>query len=503
MDPIEPAVGDADLTICDLEPIHIPGAIQPHGVLLVLAEPDLRIVQASTSLRAHVGLNASAMLGQKLALLLDGPSHDILLRSLGRDLTEPHYLPALLTSTGKRFEALLHRTAAGVILELEPFAGEAALDIARIIRDTMAEVHRAPTLIAFCQAAAERLRALTGFNRVMVYRFRQDDAGVVIAEARRDGLPPYLGLTYPAADIPRQARRLFLLTPLRVRKGTEDTHSRVVPPVSPATGEPLDMSRCVLRATSPIHLEYLQNMGVSASMTLSIVQDGRLWGMFACHHAEPRYVPHAQRLACQALGHLLALQIEAKQQAEDAARELRMHTWILRALHTAAGSASLTEALRRLGGALLEGVDADGVVIRTDGQMATFGTTPDENQLAALVAWLGRERATDVFATGSLENAFAPAAAYADTGCGLLALPLASDAGDWVLWFRRELVRTVSWAGDPRTPAPDDAQSERISPRKSFAAWAETVRGQADGWTPAEIGVVRILHQALLDLIRR
>ena len=355
MDPIEPAVGDADLTICDLEPIHIPGAIQPHGVLLVLAEPDLRIVQASTSLRAHVGLNASAMLGQKLALLLDGPSHDIVLRSLGRDLAEPHYLPPLLTSTGKRFEALMHRTAAGVILELEPYAGEAALDIARIIRDTMAEVHRAPTLMAVCQAAAERLRALTGFDRVMVYRFRPDDAGAVIAEARRDDLPPYLGLTYPAADIPRQARRLFLLNPLRVRKGNEDAPSRLVPPVSPATGEPLDMSRCVLRATSPIHLEYLRNMGVSASLTLSIVQDGRLWGMFACHHAEPRYVPHAHRLACQALGHLLALQIEAKQQAEDAARELRMHAWILRALHTAAGSASLAEALRRLGGALLEG----------------------------------------------------------------------------------------------------------------------------------------------------
>ena len=225
MDPIEPAIGDADLTICDREPIHIPGAIQPHGVLLVLAEPDLRILQASASLRTHVGLNPATMLGQALALLLDDPSHDIVLDSLGRDLAEPQYLPVLVTSTGRRFEALIHRTPAGVILELEPDAGNATLDITRLLRDTLAEVHRAPTLIAVCQAAAERLRDLTGFDRVMVYRYRPDDAGTVIAEAMRDDLPPYLGLTYPASDIPKPVRQLFLLNALRVRKGGEDAAS--------------------------------------------------------------------------------------------------------------------------------------------------------------------------------------------------------------------------------------------------------------------------------------
>ncbi len=501
MDPIEPAIGDADLTICDREPIHIPGAIQPHGVLLVLAEPDLRILQASASLRTHVGLNPATMLGQALALLLDDPSHDIVLDSLGRDLAEPQYLPVLVTSTGRRFEALIHRTPAGVILELEPDAGNATLDITRLLRDTLAEVHRAPTLIAVCQAAAERLRDLTGFDRVMVYRYRPDDAGTVIAEAMRDDLPPYLGLTYPASDIPKPVRQLFLLNALRVRKGGEDAASPLIPALNPATGEPLDMSRCVLRATAPIHLEYLHNMGVSASLTLSIVQSGRLWGMFACHHAEPRYVPHAHRLACQALGHLLALQIEAKQLAEETAGQLRSHDWLLRALHAAAGSTGLVEALERLGPSLSEIVNADGVVIRSGGRMVVFGSTPDPEQIAELIAWRRRVQPACVFETSALGRQFPPAEAFADRGSGILALPLSADAGDWIIWFRGELVRTVSWAGEPRHPVPDPAKGERISPRKSFAAWAEAVRGQSEAWTTAEIAFVQTLHRALLDVV--
>ncbi len=501
VDPIEPVIGDADLTTCDREPIHIPGAIQPHGVLLVLAEPDLRILQASASLRTQVGLSPAAMLGQALALLLDGPSHDIVRGSLARDLAEPQYLPALVTSTGRRFEALIHRTPAGLILELEPHAGEATLDVTRVIRDTLAEVHRAPTLVAVCQAAAERLRELTGFDRVMVYRFRPDDAGTVIAEARRDDLPPYLGLTYPATDIPKQVRQLLLLNPLRVRKGGEDTCSPLVPVLSPATGEPLDMSRCVLRATSPIHLEYLHNMGVSASLTLSIVQGGQLWGLFACHHIEPKYVPHAHRLACQALGHLLALQIEAKQQAEEAAGQLRSHDWLLRALHTAAGSTCLTEALLRLGPSLSGIVNADGVVIHSGGRSVAFGTTPDQGQVAGLIAWRVREQPDSVFETSALARLFPPAEAFADRGSGVLALPLSADAGDWIVWFRGELVRTVSWAGEQHHPTPDEANGDRISPRKSFAAWAEAVRGQSEAWTTAEIAFVHALRRALLDVV--
>ena len=261
------------------------------------------------------------------------------------------------------------------------------------------------------------------------------------------------------------------------------------------------MSRCVLRATAPIHLEYLHNMGVSASLTLSIVQSGRLWGMFACHHAEPRYVPHAHRLACQALGHLLALQIEAKQLAEETAGQLRSHDWLLRALHAAAGSTGLVEALERLGPSLSEIVNADGVVIRSGGRMVVFGSTPDPEQIAELIAWRRRVQPACVFETSALGRQFPPAEAFADRGSGILALPLSADAGDWIIWFRGELVRTVSWAGEPRHPVPDPAKGERISPRKSFAAWAEAVRGQSEAWTTAEIAFVQTLHRALLNIV--
>lgn len=496
--PSAAAVAAADLATCDHEPIHLPGAIEPHGILLVLAEPGLEILQASASLRSLLGLDAAGLLGQSLTLLLDTPSHECLRHSLRLPLDEPHYLPALITSTGQRFEAVIHRSAAGIILELEPHAGPGTLDVARILRDAMAEAHRAPSLVALCQAAAQRLRGMTGFDRVMVYRFLPDGAGTVIAEARCDELPPYLGLAFPATDIPAPARQVLLVTPLRVRKGDEAPASPLLPAISPVTGEKLDMSRCALRATAPVHLEYLRNMGVRASLTLSIVLDGGLWGMFAAHHGEARYVPHAQRLACQALGHLLALQIEAKQQAEEAADRIRMQRFVLRSLRAAVGAASLAEALQRLGPSLLGVVGAEGVAIRSASGTVTFGTTPDAQDIPALLAWLAQQLPEGVFATDALGRAFAPGAAYADRGSGVLALRLSADAAAWVVWFRREWVRTVSWAGDPRRPPPD---GERISPRKSFAAWSQTVRGQSQPWTPAEIGAVQALRAALLDAI--
>ena len=490
----------SDLTTCDKELIHIPAAIQPHGVMLVLAEPELRIAQASASLLAHLGLNAGSMLNQNLALLLDGPSLERVESGLAQDLTDPHYLPPLMTSTGRQFEALIHRTPAGLILELEPYAGSIALDTVRILRDTMDEVHRAPTLDAVCRVAAERLRGLTGFDRVMVYRFRSDDAGTVVAEARREDLPPYLGLTYPALDIPAPARKLLLVNPLRVRTGAEEAPSPLVPALSPATGAPLDMTRCALRATAPVHLEYLRNMGVRASLTLSIVREGRLWGMFACHHDGQKYVPHAHRLLCEALGHLLTLQIDAKEKADDAARRLRMQDWALRSLHVARGSADLPEALIRLGPSLPGATDSQGAVVHAAGRSTTFGTTPTNAQLAELVDWLRRRPAGGLFSSAALSREFPAAAAYTGSASGLLALPLTADGSDWVMWMRGELSRTVQWAGDPRKPA-GDLGDERISPRRSFAAWAEAVRGQAEPWTPAELDAVCMLHQALLDVI--
>ncbi|MDN3563584.1 GAF domain-containing protein [Paeniroseomonas aquatica] len=315
------AGGPSTLTDCDREVIHIPGAVQAHGVLLVVSEPDL-----------------------------DLPQH---------------------------------------------------------FRHLLAAVHLAPSLTAIGGEAVRHLRSITGFGRIMLYRFLENGAGEVIAEDRRDDLEPFLGLRYPASDIPAQARRLFVLNPLRVWAGTDGEPAPMVPVVDAVTAPPLDMSRCVLRAASPIHLEYLRNMGVGASMGLSIVRDGALWGLIACHHMTARRVPHAQRIVLEALGHLLAVQIEAKEREERSAEMVRLQAWTVATLAALGASGGSAEALRCLGLRLLQFVKATGAAVHLGGRTSTLGMAPDAAMVAELANWLGSSRPGQVVATDRLSEDWA------------------------------------------------------------------------------------------------
>jgi light-regulated signal transduction histidine kinase (bacteriophytochrome) len=500
----DPAFGDATLTDCDRELIHVPGAVQAHGVLLVVSEPDLVIRQASLSLRRHLELNAERMLGRELALLLDADAMAAVRVAATEELLEPRYLPPLTSNVGPRMEGLIHRTAAGLILELEPYVPGPGLDLPQHFRHMLAAVHLAPSLAAMGGEAVRHLRAITGFDRVMLYRFLPDGAGEVIAEDRRDDLEPFLSLRYPASDIPAQARRLFVLNPLRVWAGTDGDASPLVPALNEATAAPLDMSRCVLRAASPIHLEYLRNMGVGASMALSIVQDGALWGLIACHHMTPRRVPHAQRIVLEALGHLLAVQIKAKESEQRSAEMVRLQAWTVATLAALGASGGNAEALRSLGPRLLQFVGAEGAAVHLGGRTTTFGEAPDAALIASMADWLGSSRPGQVFATDRLPNDPAISIdAFEATPYGLLAVPASRQAGDYVMWFRPEVVQTVTWAGDPTKAVTRGPSGNRLMPRGSFAAWADTMRGRAEPWSTVEVEAAQAFCLAVLEFAPR
>lgn len=510
-----PASQTVDLTNCDREPIHIPGSIQPHGVLLVLQEPELTIVQISTNSAEQLGMAPAALLGQSCTQVLT-PTDVSYLREqvLGQALeATPHYLPTLAAGRlGKRFEALIHRYQGLLLLELEaaptPPPDPSLATVTRL-KNTLQELQGAATVVEFCQLAAQAVRRFTGFDRVLVYKFLEDDSGRVIAEDKRADLEGFLGLHYPASDIPKQARTLYVLSWLRLKSDNAAPPVPLTPLINPVTQQPLDMSYAVLRSMSPIHTEYLRNMGVQASMSLSIVHDNQLWGLIACHHGTPRYVPHAARMASELLAHMLSLQMVAKEESEQQAYITALSQGHAALVERMAQAEEFHLALLTKEASFLHWLAADGVVIALDDEIHSLGRTPEAAQLRPLLGWLAQQldqagpEAQETFATHHLGSHYPPAAAFATVGAGLLAVRLARYRPHFILWFRPEVSQEVHWAGDPNKPVTVGELGEQLTPRKSFALWIETVQGRARPWQRHELEAARLLRRSILEIILR
>ncbi|HEX2570656.1 MAG TPA: ATP-binding protein [Polyangia bacterium] len=480
-----------DLTHCDREPIHIPGSIQPHGVLLTVTGPALTVAQASTNTAALLGLEHGAVLGASLERLLDAPSlarlrEALASRPTGRASASP------IRVNGHPFEAILHRSEGLLVAELEPPLGPdadplgGALELNGRAHEVLQRLQRVHGLSELWPTLAEVIYEFTGFDRVMVYRFsEQDDSGEVIAEARRADVEPYLGLRYPASDIPQQARRLYVLNRLRLIQDAAYTPAPIAPADNPLTGRPLDLSQAVLRSVSPIHCEYLANMGVRASMSISLLQGDRLWGLIACHHYAPRLVPYRVRMLCELLGEVVSWLLGPRLAAEESDARVRASAIQMRLVEAMSREADLVTALIRGVPSALELVRARGFAVVYEGRVGTTGETPSIAEIAGLAEWLHGTQLQDVYATDALPEAYAPARAFAEVASGLLAALVSRAHGMSLLWFRPEVIREVRWGGDPHKAIAADG--ERLVPRKSFALWKETVRGRSQPWAPWEV----------------
>ena len=292
--------GDAmvDLTDCDREPIHIPGTIQPYGVLFVLAEPALTVTQVSENVGDHLPLRVEDILGRPLSTMIDPASVAEVREALGEERWQ-EMNPLHISAHGRQFDGIVHRHEGAAILELEPNPNSESThrDAPPVPAGAAADSTRG-TSAELADVVVQQIRRVTGFERVMFYRFHEDGHGSVDAEAKEPALEPYLGLHYPASDIPAQARELYRKNWLRLIFDASAKPARVVPTLRVDTGGPLDLSFSVLRSVSPIHLEYMANMGVRASMSISLIVRDRLWGLISClNHTSPRRVSHETRMA--------------------------------------------------------------------------------------------------------------------------------------------------------------------------------------------------------------
>ena len=492
-----------DINNCDREPIHVLGTIQPFGFLIALTA-DWLVSRVSANSAAFIGLSPEAMLGRPIGDIFRGEAIHTLRNRItllrGPDAVERIFSLTLMEGVPP-FDVAVHFSGSLVVIEAEPASAD-EMEASSMVRSMVARLAQTDGMTAFLRDGARQVRALTGFDRVMVYRFAEGGDGEVVAEALRPGIDSFFGLHYPASDIPSQARALYLRNIFRVIADVKATPVPVVPALDPS-GAALDMSLCLTRAVSPIHIEYLGNMGVGASLSISIVVGGRLWGLFACHHYAPRLPSFAQRSAAELFGQIFSMMLESRERAETADYEGKARQVADRLLSAVAQDHDLLTNARWLGDVVFDTVPADGVGVYIDGQMTLSGLTPDENAFAAIVSMLNRTAASQVYATDSLSKIMPEAEAFADRAAGLLAIPLSRRPRDYVVLFRAEQLRSVRWAGSQEKHIEYGPNGPRLTPRKSFEEWSELVKGTAIPFTAAELRVAEALRTALLEVVLR
>jgi light-regulated signal transduction histidine kinase (bacteriophytochrome) len=502
-----------DINHCEGETIRTSGLIQSHSAMVVIKEPELTIIQVSANARSHFGFAPEELIGQPLTTLLGEAEVQYLRdRFLSKNLeSAPRYLPAAQIGRGDNFfELILHRRRGLLILECErkPEDAVVRLDLYPTISGAIAQMQRSRGVREFCQIAADEVRRLTGFDRVMVYKFNEDGSGNAIVESLSAGFKPYLGLRYPASDIPSQTRAICLKRWLRMEADVNDQSVSLTPAINPVTRAPLDMSFAVTHGLSSAHTEYLKNIGVTASMFLSILNRDRLWGMVVCyHHNGPKYTPHDARMACEFLAHFLSLQMTAKEEAESHEYTTRLnqgHAYLVESMATADNyRQGLLKDKERLSG----WIEADGVALCSNDQIRLIGAGPNEEQTRRLAEWLRQNVEEEVFATDHLAARFPEALKYQNAASGLLAARISRRQSEYILWFRSSVKQVVNWAGDPPNGA--RRNGERLTSRHSIitgypvALWQETVEGKAMPWKDPELKAAGMLRRSILEIMAR
>ncbi|MFW6358066.1 MAG: ATP-binding protein [Chroococcales cyanobacterium] len=499
---------DVDLTNCDREPIHIPGYIQPHGILFVVQEPDLEVVQISNNTEEVFGCSALEILGKPLSFLLSACQ----IRKIQKLLNENHLQGSHRSLTLKikaiQYDVIIHRNSDSLLVfevENPQFSGNHNFSkVYRIFKESFRKIRKASNLETLCETIVQEIRTITELDRVMVYKFDEDAHGHVIAEDKREDLNPFLGLHYPESDIPKQARKLFFLNPSRLIPNIRAKSIEIIPYQNPLTQRPLDLSFSQLRAVSPIHIEYMENMDVKATFCLPLIKDENLWGLIACHHYSPKYIPYELRQMCEILGQFICGELAAKEEVEDYEYKLKSQGTLNKLVEFMSQSENYIDGLVEYTPNLLDLVNAEGAVICLGNGRSQLGKVPEKEQVAHLVDWLKCHTDKEVFYTNSLASLYPEAERFKDVGSGLLAIQ-ASQFNNYILWFRPEEIQTVNWAGNPEKAVKEVKEdgSVRLSPRGSFSLWQEEVQLKSIPWKACEVEAAIELRSAIIKIVLR
>lgn len=498
----QPGFGQADLTNCDREPIHIPGSIQPHGVMLVYDPTSQQVTHASSN--AADVLGAERVAGAQLDAIIGGAAAHSVRNAAAKSLAPA--APGLMfglsvAGSDKLFDVAVHSHLGRTYIELQEAGAEAEsygpLEMTRALTRRLADEKSVPKLAV---SAVRMIQLMLGYDRVMIYKLLHNGAGRVIAEQKRADLGSFLNQHFPASDIPVQARELYKRNWIRMISDVRYTPQPVLPALK--TSEPaLDMSYAQLRSVSPVHCEYLQNMGVGASMSISIMVDGELWGLIACHHYSPKAVPLPQRVGAELFGQYFSLQVETLERRERFEIANRARARLDRIVAELSPEEELHESLSPRISDIAQLIPCDGAALWINRAWVAAGAAPPETMIKPLAELLDNMAQGEVWATNQLTKFIPEAVDHVETVAGMLAVPISHSPRDYLLFFRSEESRFVDWGGEPVKHV--GPLGDRLTPRKSFDLWREEVRGQSTPWTEADVAIADAVQNYLRDVVLR
>lgn len=484
-----------DLTNCDREPIHIPGRIQSHGFLLSVDAKSYDITYASENISQHLPATAENLLNKPISTFIEVMigsngglelAHILALgKAQGFDMINPYKLHI----DGDPYYLIIHESGANLVLEFE--SATLQYDIQHILGKSISEILSSGKMERLLQKAAEEVKRMIEYDRVMIYKFQEDGHGEVVAEVKDEELEPFFGLHYPASDIPVQARELYKLNKTRIIADVSAESSAIV---TFEEGLDLDLTHSTLRAVSPVHIQYLKNMGVSSSFSISLLAKGELWGLIACHNYSPKFIDYKAREGCKLIGNILSSALEYRQSESDGEIELAFQRAINELSAQLDKDAEIVSALTKHDTTLLDANDATGVAILFEDKIHILGETPEESQLGGLFHWLRLTMTDSIYYTHNLSGVYKPAEAFSSIGSGILVCMLSRDMGELIVWFKKEQLQTINWAGNPEKPVePGTNGMLNLSPRHSFAKFSEIVRNSSVNWRNPEItGAIKL-----------
>ncbi|GAA4431074.1 hypothetical protein GCM10023188_18270 [Pontibacter saemangeumensis] len=497
-----------DSEFCGSIPLHLVNLIQPHGILLVLDRSTLRIVQASENAGQHLYIPVEELLEQPLSLFLpDGQLEELRTKISAHNNQEKIPLSLTWQAKGEQrsFNALVHLKEGQLLIELEENTETAAersfIGLYQQIKYITSLLKQAGDTAEAADIAASEVKKLTNFDRVLVYQFDPQWNGIVIAQAKEESMDDYMDLRFPASDVPKQARDLYFSNPYRLIPTRIYEPVRLIPIVNPLTQRFTDLSDCNLRSVAAVHLEYLANLGVMASMSLPLIIDNKLWGLISCHHRDAISPSYELRSALELLSGIISAQLAAKEKERAILLRAKLHGVHGRLLGQLYGSPDFVSGILSGDTSLQHLLALTGAAVLYEGSIWTSGETPGRQELKELAGWLRRSKTDRLMATDSLPHLYARSKDYKEVASGLIALPINADQGEYILGFRPEVIQTVRWGGDPNNAIQLEPDGKTYHPRNSFATYQETVKYTSLPWQAEELEAAEVLRSSVLEKI--
>lgn len=492
---------------CGSVPIHNINLVQDYGFLLVVSTTDQQIIQASENIRELIGKPVQEIVNTPFASYVQSESLQELEAVVARGITDRIPLSLVFSNNSANIQAIMHLKSDYFILELEKHADTDERYFSNVFQDikhSIAMIEKASTVQETCEAAIGELREISGFDGVLMYQFDKDWNGTVIAEDKDVRLEPYIGQTFPASDIPKQARDLYLKNPYRLIPNREFTPVRLYPVLNPATNAFINLSDCNLRSVPAVHLEYMKNMGIKASMSIRVIRNEQLWGLISCHNIEAVSVNFEMCSIFELLSSVISNKVTSilnKDEFEHTSRLQEKKSVIIEQIYAEDDIAK--GILDKEPENILNLFNATGVALSLDGKMESTGEVPDADALENLFIWLEGKKINKIFSSDNLSGIYDDALAYSELGSGLLVVPIDGNRGDYVICFRPEVVETINWGGNPNEALTFDPGGKNYHPRNSFKLWQQQVRNTSAAWQTNELDIAESLRSFLFEFRTR